>query len=73
MNYVTASLSQTGGRSNNEDYIAHTEAGNSYCWVVADGAGGHKGGEVASRLGVAQILTSFEVTPPDLWKPWPGI
>lgn len=63
MNYVTASLSQTGGRSNNEDYIAQIDAGDSFCWVLADGAGGHKGGEVASRLAVEQILTSFKEKP----------
>lgn len=60
MNYVTASLSQTGGRSNNEDYIGHTDAGGRFCWILADGAGGHKGGEVASRLAVERTLASFE-------------
>ena len=63
MNYITASLSQTGGRSNNEDYIAHTEADGRFCWVFADGAGGHKGGEVASRLAAERTLTSFSEKP----------
>lgn len=61
MNYITASLSQTGGRSHNEDYVGQADTG--FCWVLADGAGGHKGGEIASRLAVERVLASFEAAP----------
>jgi PPM family protein phosphatase len=45
-------------RSNNEDrYLARDETG---LWVVADGMGGHRGGEIASQIACEEIAQRFE-------------
>lgn len=49
-----------GGREHNEDYVGMKQKGNHYCFVLADGLGGHGKGEVASQLVVESILASFE-------------
>lgn len=49
-----------GGRSNNEDAVAlRPELG---IYLVADGAGGHEAGNVASALAAATIVQFFERT-----------
>ncbi|MBF0555261.1 MAG: serine/threonine-protein phosphatase [Nitrospirae bacterium] len=60
MHFLTELISNAGGRANNEDYCGYKESTNSICWCLADGLGGHKGGEVASKLAVDTILQSFE-------------
>jgi PPM family protein phosphatase len=50
--FETASVSRTGGRDYNEDACAHR----GHCWVLADGLGGHGGGEVASAIAVETVL-----------------
>lgn len=53
-----AEKTHIGGRTNNQDYCAHlfTEAGDLL--VVADGLGGHEGGELASKH-FCESLISF--------------
>src|SRR5260370_39888482 len=59
--FQTASLTHCGERSVNEDYVGFVEHATSGCWVVADGFGGHGGGEIASRLAVATVLSVFRM------------
>ena len=56
MEIELAILSRRGGRSYNEDACGHWHSDEHLCCVVADGAGGHGGGDVASKLAVRHII-----------------
>lgn len=56
--FATALVSSRHGRRGNEDAAAYGFTDILGCWVVADGLGGHGGGETASRLAVDTILAS---------------
>jgi len=58
-----AILSDQGGRSYNEDACGHWQSERQLCCVLADGAGGHGGGDVASRLAVQDLLGAFAAAP----------
>lgn len=58
-----ALLSDKGGRSYNEDACGHWHSDRHLCCVLADGAGGHGGGDVASRLVVQTLLDAFADQP----------
>lgn len=58
-----SALSRAGGRERNEDACGYLEANGIVCCVLADGAGGHGGGDVASRLVVQSILNYFVARP----------
>jgi serine/threonine protein phosphatase PrpC len=51
-----AIMSRQGGRSYNEDACGHWNSDHHLCCVVADGAGGHGGGDIASKLAVQYLL-----------------
>jgi serine/threonine protein phosphatase PrpC len=61
--FQTARLCETGGRPNNEDFCDLLHLENTTCWVVADGLGGHNGGELASRTAAEVVLESFRGNP----------
>lgn len=52
-------LSDRGGRTYNEDACGHCLSANRLCAVLADGAGGHGGGDIASRLAVRELVALF--------------
>jgi protein phosphatase len=56
-----AQKSDRGGREYNEDcgdMLADKKNGR-YCYVIADGLGGHQGGKIASELVVNHIINNF--------------
>jgi serine/threonine protein phosphatase PrpC len=61
--FQTANLSEPGGRDLNEDTCDFAESGTAACWVMADGLGGHRGGELASQTAAKAILESFSCKP----------
>jgi serine/threonine protein phosphatase PrpC len=58
-----ALLSDRGGRSYNEDACGHWHSKRHLCCVLADGAGGHGGGDVASKLAVQDLIARFSHQP----------
>jgi serine/threonine protein phosphatase PrpC len=57
--FETAWLSSPGGREDNEDCCDFRLDGESGLWILCDGLGGHRGGEIASRLAVQSAIESF--------------
>lgn len=52
-------LSETGRRANNEDNVGLYQKGEDYCFILADGLGGHGKGELASQLAVQAVIKEF--------------
>ena len=52
-------ISKNGEREYNEDYAGAEKRQESWCFVLADGLGGHGGGDEASRLVSEYILEDF--------------
>jgi serine/threonine protein phosphatase PrpC len=63
MELQIAVLSRTGARPVNEDAYGFWSNDGTCCCVLSDGAGGHTGGEVASKLAVKEVLEWFQQTP----------
>jgi serine/threonine protein phosphatase PrpC len=62
MKYKVAQQTYIGGRNNNEDRIIVIERKNEILMAVADGLGGHPGGDVASQAMVDALAHSFHNT-----------
>lgn len=57
----TASYSDIGGRSYNEDCVWLVKGdGDSFCLVLGDGLGGHGGGDQASELVCRTVCSGFD-------------
>ena len=60
MNVDISYYSAMGKRTQNEDTISVLESGNSVLALVADGLGGHGGGDDASRVAVSSINSELQ-------------
>lgn len=58
-----ALMSDRGGRKYNEDACGHWHSRRHLCCVLADGAGGHGGGDIASKLAVQELIGRFSQQP----------
>lgn len=63
MQIELALMSERGGRDYNEDACGHWHSERYLCCVLADGAGGHGGGDVASKLAVSHVLQGYASSP----------
>ncbi|QNP49155.1 PP2C family protein-serine/threonine phosphatase [Diaphorobacter aerolatus] len=63
MEFEIATLSSQGGRDYNEDVHGHWHDGNMLACLVADGAGGHGGGDVAAQTVKSSVLGGFSMHP----------
>ena len=61
LSVTCASFTEVGGRSINEDSVFMTQIGEKFCFVVADGLGGHGDGEKASRILIDVFRQEFEI------------
>lgn len=69
--YELAHYSLEGGRHANEDRVGSAERGNAVLLVVADGLGGHSGGELAAQTLVDAMLRLFQkITQPRIDDPY---
>ncbi len=59
MKYQIGQTSRLGNRKVNEDHHGVAESGDAVLLVLADGMGGYKGGQVASRTLVKHMLDHF--------------
>lgn len=58
--FETATYSHIGGRKCNEDSVRQCRIGNRICLMVADGLGGHGGGELASAAACDTVCGSWD-------------
>ncbi|MFM8333808.1 MAG: PP2C family protein-serine/threonine phosphatase [Candidatus Methylumidiphilus sp.] len=61
--FATALLTQTGCRASNEDRAGFAMVGEVGCWLVADGLGGHRHGNIAAETALSAMLDAFRAKP----------
>ena len=66
MAIVFAEYTNKGDREINEDSIGHIANGDNGFFVLADGLGGHGGGEIASQLVVNKAKEYYKKNPDDI-------
>jgi len=66
--WATATISDPGGRPDNQDYCTTWQQSDRGCWIVADGLGGHRGGKRAARVVGKSLLDSWHEG--DLSRAW---
>lgn len=59
MRFVTQVLSYGGGREYNEDAVQYSNTDKLGCWTLADGLGGHGGGDVAAQAATNAVIQAF--------------
>src|SRR5438309_1706219 len=60
MKYEVSFHSERGARPMNQDRVAIAERDNAVLLVVADGLGGHRGGEIAAEILTQTIVHAFQ-------------
>jgi len=71
MKYQIAQFTSAGGRLHNEDRVGIAERKNAVLLAVADGLGGHSGGELAAQTAVETVVRLFQgVKQPQLPDPF---
>jgi len=60
MKYTIAELSRPGARPYNQDRVGHWATSDALIMVFADGMGGHRHGDVAAQLALAQMIEAFK-------------
>ncbi len=71
MNTLVSVLTNPGGRKVNEDYCCYAERNGFGCYILADGLGGHKKGELAAKTIGEAVKEAFTASPglsPDYLK-----
>jgi serine/threonine protein phosphatase PrpC len=63
MGLSVAQCSECGGQLHNEDTLGFCADETLGCFILADGAGGYGGGDVASKAVVSHLLTLFSASP----------
>ncbi|GMR20094.1 MAG: hypothetical protein BMS9Abin36_0689 [Gammaproteobacteria bacterium] len=59
MKYEVSEFSLQGGRPSNQDRVAYAERDNAVLLIVADGLGGHAGGEIAAEIATRWARHAF--------------